>query len=133
MSRQRVHWPEPLSDWIDRNMPALGGVRTVRLYAGPTLPLEWAFRSSKASAATLLGRVYLRISNGQPDFEVLSILERLFHELSHVEEQRILPMLATPLYVLRLLRFGYWHHPSEIKARQRAHELIVAYAKECKA
>ncbi|MBZ5523299.1 MAG: hypothetical protein LAP21_13765 [Acidobacteriia bacterium] len=128
MTRYEIHIPDGLADWIDRKMPGIGGVRTVKIQCCKVIPLEWFF--GRASALTLWRTVSLRNTICPIDPCNRTKVALLLHELVHVEQFRASPVWFPIKYLLNLFLRGYWYHPAEVEARIRAHDLIESYTIE---
>ena len=121
--------PTPLADWIDRHMPAVGGIRHVRIYATRRLPFQWLFdRRERFDGLTLWNCIYLRErACATPGREWVALL---LHELVHVQQFRRSRIIFPLSYLLRLARHGYWNHPAELEARDVSEQLYQRYCEE---
>ena len=124
----RIELSSDLLEWIDKNIPDLSGIQTVKLYSCERLPFEWlAGRNSKPSGVTIANRIYIRSTLCPINSKDYSSLELLFHELVHVVQFRKNRLIHPLQYVWKLWRKGYWDHPMEQEARDRASELAEKY------
>jgi hypothetical protein len=120
-----------LVEWIEKNMPELGGMGGVRIQCCDRLPFQWVpgFMPT-VSGITLWNTIYLkkRVCAIRPSD--LDRVELLLHELVHVGQFRR-GWLSFPLrYLVDLLRVGYWNIPAEKEARERSEELMILYQKD---
>ena len=114
-----------LLKWIDSALPDLGGACSVKLFWCDSLP----FVGCRYSGITLFNSIYLRCNLRPLEPQNLPSIEVLFHEFIHIEQfrrKRLFPLS----YLLRLGTHGYWNHPAEIEARERAAALIKRYAQD---
>jgi hypothetical protein len=117
--------PHALVQWIDGALPEIHGVCSVKLFSCDRLP----FVGARYSGITLFNSIYLRCNLLPIEATNLPSIEVLFHEFIHIEQfrrQRLFPLS----YLLRLGTHGYWNHPAEIEARDRAGALIRQYSKD---
>src|SRR5262249_51691447 len=122
---------EWIGDWIDKKMPAVGGIQKVKVYCCDRLPFEWLPGDrSHYTGITFWNSVYLRNSRCPHNPCDRADVELLLHELVHVEQYRESPVLFVLKYLLNLLLYGYHDNPAEVEARERADNLMVAYSLE---
>jgi hypothetical protein len=113
--------------WIDGALPEVRGASSIKLYSCDRLP----FVGARYSGITLFNSIYLRCNLLPLESTNLGSIEVLLHEFIHIEQfrrHRLFPLS----YLLRLGTHGYWNHPAEIEARDRAEKLIRQYAKDLK-
>ena len=120
-----------LVEWIEKNMPEIGGMKGVQIQCRDSLPFQWVpgFMPT-VTGITLWNTIYLkkRVCAIRP--EDLDRVELLLHELVHVGQFRR-GWLSFPVrYLFDLLRVGYWNIPAEKEARDRAAELLALYQKD---
>jgi hypothetical protein len=125
--RKRVPLPEKLTHWIASAMPEVGEIGRVRFYCCDRLP----FVGERYSGFTLFRAIYLRESFFPIDVSDYGTVELIFHELVHVAQFRRSPLLFPLGYLIRLATHGYWDHPAECEARERARVLAEQYAADC--
>ena len=119
--------PSHLVKWIDEQMPELGGAGSVRWSMKPRLPFDWLPHDRSGFAAiTLWSTVHIR-DRGQPfDLREPDWVDLVLHELVHVEQFRRVGRVAFPARYLALTAVhGYFHHPDEVEARERAQALVA--------
>jgi len=121
--RKRAPLPDKLSAWIGRSMPDVGDIGRVRFYCCDKLP----FVGTRYSGFTLFRSIYLRESFFPIEPADYGTVELIFHELVHVSQFRRRPLLFPLSYLLRLATHGYWNHPAECEARDRARVLAEQY------
>ena len=125
--RKRAPLPDKLTAWIGRTMPEVGDIAGVRFYCCDTLP----FVGTRYSGFTLFRSIYLRESFFPIDPTDYGTVELIFHELVHVAQFRRNPALFPLSYLFRLVTHGYWDHPAECEARDRARVLAEQYSADC--
>jgi hypothetical protein len=120
--------PACLAEWIERNMPEIGGLKGVRVRCCDRLPFQWlpGFMPD-VRGITLWNTIYLKerwcpILAEDPDLVGL-----LVHELVHVGQFRRAPLLFPLRYLWDLARVGYWKIPAEQEARERETEFLRQY------
>ena len=121
--RKLVPLPEKLLNWISHAIPEVGEIGRVRFYCCDRLP----FVGTRYSGFTLFGNIYLRESFFPIDPDDYGTVELIFHELVHVSQFRRSPVLFPLSYLARLAMHGYWQHPAECEARERAEVLARQY------
>jgi len=129
MARTRIELPSALADWIDRKIELRGGVREVRILSCDALPFDWLPGDrSRFSGITLFGSIYLRkrIVINPNDHSAIHLL---LHELVHIRQFQTRNLFALR-YVMGLARYGYWHHPAEIEARDVSEKLMQEFVLE---
>ena len=120
-----------LVEWIEQNMPEIGGLREVRVRCCDRLPFQWlpGFMPT-VRGITLWNTVYLKNVCCPIDPASMESVEFLLHELVHVGQFRRGPLSFPARYLIDLARVGYWNIPAELEARERAEELLRRYQKE---
>ena len=123
--------PHLLIEWIDVNMPEIGGFAGVRIRICKRLPFQWVpgFMPT-IRGITLWNTIYLK-----PQCHPLSVddpdkMSLLFHELVHVGQFRKNWVLFPIGYLFDLVRLGYWNVPAEIEARSQEKRLLSLYREE---
>ena len=121
IARKTLELAPSLVDWLDHTLPS-AHVRSVKLYSCDKLP----FVGARYSGITLFNSIYLRCTLLPVDAKNLASIEVLLHELIHIEQyrrNRVFPLV----YLFRLATHGYWNHPAEIEARERADALTSKF------
>jgi len=128
MSKEIVSIPGCLSEWIEQNMPELGGMGGVRILCCDRLPFQWVpgFMPNIVGI-TLWNTIYLRRTVCPIDPNDPAGTSLLFHELVHVGQFRRGPIAFPVRYLIDLIRVGYCRIPAEQEARDRASELSLLY------
>jgi hypothetical protein len=120
--------PLCLLEFLDANMPALGGAATVRFQR--RAPREMPFRRiiGAVQGIAFFGRVHLREDRCEDPVDLcdLEFVGLLLHELVHIEQQRS-ERLFYPAYFAWLAVKGYERNPYEVAAEERAGDLLRRY------
>jgi hypothetical protein len=124
--RKCVPLPKKLAKWISRAMPEVGEIGRVRFYCCDKLP----FVGTRYSGFTLFRSIYLRESFFPINLDDFGTVELILHELVHVSQFQRNPVVFPLSYLVRLGTHGYWNHPAECEARERAGVLARQYAAE---
>lgn len=125
--RQRLVLDASLARWIDAHVPEAGGIATINIYSCAKLPFEWLpGNRSTIEGLTLWNNVYLR-NTLCPVLPRSASVETLLHELIHVIQFRKDPVIFPIKYLIDYYRFGYWHNPAEVEARDLSNMLVLRY------